>query len=177
MKQVRYTKDIYPQFKIGDYTYGNPKILGGGILEIGKFTSIADGCLILLGVDHRSDWVTTYPFSAIFPEAAHIPGHPKSKGPVIIGNDVWIGQNVTILSDVRIGNGAIIGAGSVVTKDVKPYTIVCGNPASFKRIRFNSYAACQALNELAWWDWPIGKIKDNLPRLLSKPEDAKLWNL
>jgi len=176
MKKIQYTKDIHPQFKIGDYTYGNPKILGGGILEIGKFTSIADGCLILLGVDHRSDWLTTYPFSAIMPEASHIKGHPRTKGPVIIGHDVWIGQNVTILSDVRIGNGAIIGAGSVVTKDVKPYTIVCGNPATFKRIRFNSYQTCQALNELEWWNWDIEKIKANFHNLLCKPEKTKIWN-
>lgn len=180
MTKVQWTKDSfpkdkYPNIEIGDYTYGKIKIAGQGKVRIGKFCSIAGGCTILLGVDHRADWITTYPFSEIFEEAAHIPGHPRSKGPVIIGHDVWIGQNVTILSDVRIGNGAIIGAGSVVTKDVKPYTIVCGNPAVFKRIRFNSYQMAQAMNELAWWNWPIEKIKANFKNLLCTPEDTKIW--
>lgn len=169
-----WTKDIYPQFKIGDYTYGHPKILGKGVVSIGRFCSIANGCLILLGVDHRIDWLTTYPFSALFPEAAHIQGHPRTKGPVIIGNDVWIGQNVTILSNVRIGNGAIIGAGSVVTKDVRPFAVVTGNPAVFRHIRFHSYDACRRLEELAWWDWDIETIKRALPDLLCKPELSKL---
>lgn len=59
-------------------------------------------------------------------------GH-ESFRPVVIGNDVWIGARVIILPGVKIGDGAVIGAGSVVTKDVEPYSVVAGNPA--KRIR------------------------------------------
>lgn len=174
MKRIRLTKDIYPQHKIGDYTYGTPKILGNGELSIGKFCSIADGCLILLGVDHNPDWITTYPFPAVWPEAAHIPGHPRSKGPVHIGHDVWIGQNTTILSGVRIGNGAIIGAASVVAKDVGPYEIHCGNPARFVRNRFYLPSLCRKVEALQWWNWPLERIKHELPNLLTQARESKL---
>ena len=59
------------------------------------------------------------------------------KGDTVIGNDVWIGQNATILPGVRIGDGAIIGANSIVGSDVSPYTIVVGNPANVLRKRFD----------------------------------------
>lgn len=175
MKRIRLTRDFYPQYPIGDHTYGKPTILGNGQLSIGKFTSIADGCLILLGVDHNPDWITTYPFPAVWPEAEHIPGHPRSKGPIHIGHDVWIGQNCTILSGVSIEDGAIIGAASVVAKNVGPYEIHCGNPARFVRNRFNSTRQIQRVMSLKWWDWPIEKIKCELPNLLTDPRSSKLW--
>ena len=61
----------------------------------------------------------------------------QDEKPIYIGNDVWIGQRVIILPGIHIGNGAIIGAGSVVTKDVKDYDIVAGNPAKVIRNRMN----------------------------------------
>ena len=76
-------------------------------LKIGKFCSIADNVTIFLGGEHRNDWVSTYPFNALLKNYEHIEGHPKSKGDVIIGNDVWIGSRVVILSGVKIGDGAI----------------------------------------------------------------------
>ena len=80
---------------------------------------------------------------------------------MIIGNDVWIGDRATILSGVRIGDGAVIGAGSVVTKDVEPYSIVAGNPARPKRTRFDE-ETIKKLLEIKWWDWPVEKINDNV---------------
>ena len=93
-----------------------------------------------------------------FPEAKDISGHPATKGNVIIGNDVWIGYKATIMSGVTIGDGAVIGACSVVTKDVKPYEIVAGNPAKVIRKRFSDEIIIQLL-KIAWWNWPIEKIK------------------
>ena len=101
----------------------------------------------------------TYPFNALFSEGAHITGHPSSKGDIVIGNDVWIGYQSCILSGVTIGNGAIIGAKSVVTKDVPPYAIVAGNPAKFIRYRFPQ-ETIDKLENLAWWDWDISVIKE-----------------
>lgn len=158
-------------YKIGEWTYGVPEIMwgDGAHLTIGKFCAIAPGVSIYLGGNHRPDWVTTYPFSALtqhWPEARAIAGHPSSRGDVVIGNDVWMGNNCAILSGVRIGDGAVIGAHSVVTKDVPPYAIVGGNPARVIRLRFLE-AQIAALLRLAWWDWPEDRLRPLLPLLLS----------
>lgn len=153
----------------GEGTFGVPTIHSWGEgtqLLIGKYCSIAKGVNIFLGGEHRTDWVTTYPFSALWPEAKHIPGHPKSKGNVIIGNDVWIGALSCILSGVQIGDGAVVGAGALVTKDVPPYAIVGGNPAKIIRYRFDE-ATIEALLQIRWWDWPKEEISQALPLLLS----------
>lgn len=124
----------------------------------------------LLGGEHRADWITTYPFNALFGEGAHITGHPSSKGDIVVGNDVWIGYQSCISSGVTIGNGAIIGARSVITKDVPPYAIVAGNPAKFVRYRFPQ-ETIDKLESLAWWDWDISVIKGAIPLLLSNKID------
>lgn len=173
LKRPVMTKSIYKEHKIGDYTYGHPKIIGHGEIEIGKFCSFADGVTILLGVEHNVDWVTTYPFSAIFHEASHIPGHPKSKGKITIGHDVWIGQSATILSNVTIATGAVIGANAVVTKDVEPYSIVAGNPAIHKKYRYpDEWIDC--IQKIAWWNWPIDTIMERIAILLQPPGDHLL---
>jgi len=163
------------QYDIGDYTYGKPHVLSWGegtTLRIGRYCSIAEGVVILLGGEHRADWVTTYPFNAIFqltekhhnstpPQQAH-----KSKGDVIIGSDVWIGYQSLILSGVTIGDGSIIGAHSVVTKDVPAYGVVGGNPAKHIKCRFEQNVISK-LQQIAWWNWDDEKVLKALPYLLS----------
>jgi len=159
----------YADFDIGEWTYGRPNILSqdqGATLKIGKFCSIAGDVTIMLGGEHRIDWITTYPFNIFFKEAKHLTGHPATKGDVIINNDVWIGEGAFILSGICIGNGAVIAARSVVTKDVKPYTIVGGNPAHEIKKRFPD-EIIEKLLQIQWWNWPIEKIKENIPLLLS----------
>ena len=115
-KKWKFRKD-----EIGGFTYGSPLILGrddGAKFKIGSFCSIAEGVTLILGRNHRPDWTTTYPFSVVFKEFNHIKGHPQSKGDIIIGSDVWIGWNATILSGVTIGDGAVIGANATVAKSV-----------------------------------------------------------
>ncbi len=158
----------YRRYEIGDYTYGDPKVVSfheGSTLRMGKFCSLSKNVTIFLGGEHRTDWVTTYPFSALFEEAAHIKGHPATKGDVIVGNDVWIGFGVTILSGVTIGDGAAIAARSVVTSSVKPYEIVGGNPAKHIKFRFNEETIAKLL-EIRWWDWDLDTIKANVDLLL-----------
>jgi virginiamycin A acetyltransferase len=83
------------------------------------------------------------------------------KGDTVIGNDVWIGYNATIMPGVRIGDGAIIATNSTVVKDVDPYSIVGGNPAKEIRKRF-SKEKIEKLLEIQWWNWEIEKITENL---------------
>lgn len=166
----------YPQFEIGRGTYGNPTVRSSGAkatLKVGAFCSFASGVQIFLGGEHRTDWVTTYPFNVLWVAANHIKGHPKSKGDVIIGNDVWIGHESVIMSGVNIGDGAVIGARSVVTKDVAPYSIVAGNPARFVRKRFDD-ATINRLLALKWCEWPDATIEQLLPMLLSNAVEAFL---
>ena len=164
----------HPNIKIGDYTYyddfnsvenfiKNVRYhfdFTGDELIIGKFCMIASGVeFIMNGANHLSSAVSAYPF-AIFggdwSDAMYGKSYP-SKGNTVIGNDVWIGYRASILPGISIGDGAIIGAYSVVTDDVPPYTIVGGNKAVQIRKRFDE-AGIAKLLELAWWDWPIEKI-------------------
>lgn len=159
----------YMQYKIGKYSYGKPKVRSWGesaTLNIGKFCSIGPDVTIFLGGEHRTDWVTTYPFSEIFSEAKGFLGHPRTKGDVIIGHDVWIGAESMILSGVTIGSGAVIAARSVVTKDVPSYAIVAGNPAKIVRFRFEE-SIVEVLLKIAWWNWPMEKITQAWPLMLS----------
>lgn len=172
--KINYTRDLphYKRYNIGEYTYGSPTVLygreeGGGDLVIGKFCSIAEDVVILLGGNHRIDWVTTYPFNKLMEEFSGIKGHPTTKGDVIIGNDVWIGYKSLILSGVKIGDGAVIAACSVVTKDVEPYTIVAGNPAKPIRRRFSDEIINRLL-AIQWWNKDINIIKKYIPLMLSQ---------
>jgi serine acetyltransferase len=93
-------------------------------------------------------------------------GHPTCKGNITIENDVWIGSKSTIMSGVKIHNGAVVGANSVVTKDVPPYAIVAGNPAQIIKFRFD-VDQIQALQEIRWWNWDEEKIKKEAMELWS----------
>lgn len=105
-------------------------------LFIGDYVSIANKVVFILGGNHQTNTFSTYPFYSklinLKPEADSL-----TKGPIIVENEVWIGYGALILSGVRIGKGAIIAAGSVVTKDVPAYSIVGGNPARLIKYRFN----------------------------------------
>ena len=131
-------------------------------LIMGKFCSIACGAKFLFtSANHTQKSLSTYPFPIFFDEwdldVEDITSAWDRKGDIIIGNDVWIGYEAVIMSGVTIGDGAIIGARSVVTKDIPPYTIVGGVPARQIRRRF-SEETIAALLELKWWNWPREKI-------------------
>ena len=123
-------ENLFPIDKVtvGNYTYGPLHIHSYGNpderLRIGHFCSIAHNVLFLLGGEHRYDLLSTYPFRKFILGERHV---AKTKGPIIVEDDVWIGMNTMILSGVTIGKGAVIAAGSVVAKDIPPYAVYAGN--------------------------------------------------
>lgn len=152
------------QMDVGKWTYYFELHIDSLIpksVRIGNFCAISGQVVIMVTADHRVDRVTTYPFMSFsdkgWPNARGIQGHPTGKGPVVIGNDVWIGREALILSGVTIGDGAVIGARAVVTKDVPPYAIVAGNPAKVVKYRFDP-ETIRKLLAIAWWDWPDQEI-------------------
>ena len=141
----------------------------GDKLIIGKFCQIGAGVeFVMNGANHQMNAATTFPFYTLEgwrmepPALENLP----FRGNTVIGNDVWIGQNATILPGVRVGSGAIIGASAVVGSDVEPYTIVAGNPARELRKRFDADLAALLL-EFRWWDRSIDEIQELIPILTS----------
>ena len=153
---------------IGKYTYGKPKITlwsDSDFVRIGSFCSIAENVNIIAGGEHNYSWLTSYHSKLLLDWSKMIDKIPQQR-PVIIENDVWIGQGATILSGVTIENGAVIGADSLVTKDVRSYEIVGGNPAKHINYRFESNIIDELLR-IKWWDWNIEKILKNADILQS----------
>ena len=151
------------KFEIGEHSYYkdiyNPLEVP---VSIGKFCSISFS-LIILGDDHACislpNTVFTYPFDALWGTPA-LEGQ-KVRGKITIGNDVWMGMHVYIRPGITIGDGAIIGAGTLISKDVKPYEIVSGNPMKHMRYRFTE-EQIKNLLEVQWWNWADEKIRKNM---------------
>ncbi|VXB76356.1 Streptogramin A acetyltransferase [Flavobacterium sp. 9AF] len=176
-----------PNIIVGDYTYyddfenvenfeKNVKYHFDFIddkLIIGKFCMIASGVkFIMNGANHLTHSLSAYPF-AIFGKGWEKAMEGKTypnKGDIIIGNDVWIGHNATIMAGIKIGDGAIIATNSTVIKDVAPYTVVGGNPAQEIRKRFDEKTINKLL-EIKWWDWNIEKITNNIQKLTDNKID------
>jgi acetyltransferase-like isoleucine patch superfamily enzyme len=175
-KKKKSLQEKYPRYEIGRGTYGDLRVDAwgeGATLRIGAFCSFADGVQIFLGGDHRVDWVTTYPFNVFWDAAKQIKGHPKTKGNVAIGNDVWVGREAVILSGVTVGDGAVVGTRAVVTEDVPPYAIAVGVPARLVKKRFDD-ETIRRLLRLQWWHWEDDRIRKALPLLLSSDVKAFL---
>lgn len=130
------------------------------LARIGRFTSIASG-VVIGGARHPMEWVSMSPVfyagrdsvKAKFAEHKLMP-HDG----VIIGHDVWIGRSAIVLAGVTVGDGSVIGAGSVVTKDVPPYAIMAGNPARLIRYRFDENVI-RKLEEIKWWNFSEARLK------------------
>lgn len=135
-------------------------------VQVGRYSSLNWQAKVLVGGGHRTDWVSTYNLAFELGLGSRAPGVPTTRGPVVIGNDVWIGWEALILSGVTIGDGAVIGARAVITKDVEPYAIVVGSPQQQKGWRFDADTRA-ALLRIKWWDWPQDKVIDHIPQINS----------
>lgn len=168
-----------PNIVVGDFTYIAETEFESHVthlyewnndrLIIGRFCQIAAGVeFIMNGANHKMNCATTYPFFTFDGWDAETPPSDDMglRGDTVIGNDVWIGQNATILPGVHIGDGAIIGADAVVGSDIPPYTVAVGNPARVMRHRFDNELT-ELLLRLRWWDRPIDEIKSLVPLLTS----------
>jgi acetyltransferase-like isoleucine patch superfamily enzyme len=175
-------------------------LINGGVIShvrIGRYCSLAPDVRIG-SVEHPTDWLTTSDvaqFSGVhewdkFSAPDQVPalqqirrGYKNSRPMTELGNDVWIGQGVFIKAGVKIGDGAIVGARSVVTKDVPPYAVVAGTPATLKKMRFPQ-ATIDRLQALQWWKYkifdffsePLDDIEFVLARLESLKVAGKLKN-
>ena len=126
------------------------------------------------GANHQMNTISTFPFYVMdgwnkIAQAPNLTELPY-KGDTVVGNDVWIGENVTILPGVHIGDGAIIGANSVVAKDIPAYSISVGNPCEVKKYRFDA-EMIRLLEQLKWWDKSVDEIKKLIPLLSNSDFD------
>ncbi len=184
-KRVGFLKPLIrnPLIEVGDYSYyDDPEgpehfeernvlyhfdFLGDRLI-IGKFCAIATGTrFIMNGANHDMRGFSSYPFGVMgggWQEGFDLDGYrEQSRGDIIIGDDVWIGREATILPGVAIGSGAIVAAGAIVSRDVPSYGMVAGNPAELVRLRFEEEIVDRLL-ALSWWDWS--------PELISKHREA-----
>lgn len=140
---------------IGAFTYVSAQSLASNA-RVGRYCSIGRRVEIGQG-DHPKDWLTTspFPYSDIFGLRTALTETFDTLPETVIGNDVWLGGKVSVLSGVTIGDGAIVGFGSVVTKDVPPYAIVVGTPAKVIRYRFDE-ALIDRLLAYKWWRFDLG---------------------
>ena len=169
--------------KYEDYSFalfGRRSYMGKGQIDmilpsffmVGNYTSIGKNVTLILNQDHDYMSVTNYPFYVINNNADYkSPVSSKNnnknikntKRQIIIGHDVWIGDNVTILSGTYIGNGAVVGAGSVVSGVIPSYSIVAGVPARIIKYRFSKELRTK-INEIKWWYWDEKTILDNIEK-------------
>ena len=171
-----------PNIIVGDYSYYDDPVdpegfernvlyhYGPDRLIIGKFCAIATHVkFIMNGANHKLDGISTYPFPIFghgwegeMEQMINLP----SRGDTIVGNDVWLGYEAMIMPGVTIGDGAVIAARSVVVKDIPPYAIAGGNPATVIKQRFMD-SDIATLLEIQWWNWDIEKITRNIPLLMA----------
>jgi virginiamycin A acetyltransferase len=173
-----------PQIDVGEYTYyddpEDPEAFetrnvlyayGPERLVVGRYCALATGVrFIMAGANHSMAGVSTFPFTIFGGEWAErtldILQAIPSRGDTVVGSDVWLGYQATVMPGVRIGHGAVVAAGSVVGSDVPPYAIAAGNPARVVRRRFED-ADVERLLRAAWWDWPVALVTGHVRTIMA----------
>ena len=170
-----YLKNVidHPRITVGAFTYASdfdPPAADGWAarlapylfpfsrdsLWIGKYCQIAHGVRFIgASANHATRAISSFPFAAFDPDRREA-FQPDTRD-TVIGHDVWLGHGALVLPGARIGNGVFVGAGAVVRGTVPDYAVVTGNPALVTRMRF-AKDEIDALNRLAWWDWPARRV-------------------
>lgn len=128
-----------------------------GEMTIGKYTGFHYSALLIPGSLHHTDWVGTLHSHIEDGQWVSASDAVFSKGPIVVGNDCYVGYEALVTSGITIGDGAVIAARAVVTKDVEPYSIIAGNPGRLVRYRFEEPIR-DALLRIKWWDWSTDKV-------------------
>ncbi len=159
-------------FESGRYSYGELNVVTFNKdhkLKIGNFVSIAQNVYFMVSTEHYLNHISTFPFKVKITK--ELEEESFGKGDIVISDDVWIGFGSIILSGVTIGQGAVVAAGSVVTKDVPPYAIVGGTPAKVIKYRFDE----KTINELLKIDYSKldkNDIENHIKELYSNELDT-----
>lgn len=174
---VLYDDVVLTDVVLGDFSYVSYRSRLSKV-RIGKFTSIGPEVFAGLGMHPSKNFISTHPYfykneKAQSPTDKEVLSFSEFSE-ISIGNDVWVGARAIILDGVMIGDGAIVAAGSVVTKDVPPYAVVGGVPAKVIRYRF-SIQEIETLKKLAWWDKDPMWLKNNANSFVDIPRFMKIF--
>lgn len=174
-----YNLNIINKIVVGNHSYGNINVMSYNHktenLIIGNFVSIADNVSFILGGNHNVNCFSTYPYKVKYLKSQKY--EATSKGPIIIEDDVWIGFGCIILSGVTIKKGAIIAAGSIVTKDVEEFSIYGGNPAKKIKDRYDDKNIIEIMKQLNFSKLNEDFIKNNIEILYEQLTFEKLLKI
>jgi virginiamycin A acetyltransferase len=143
-------------FGYGTVIYGRCVFKGSAEIRIGRYCAIGDG-VRMISSDHATNRAN---LQIRLQKRLGFGDLDVARGPIAVGDNVWIGDAAILLSGVRVGDGAVIAAGAVVTRDVPAFAIVGGSPARVIRMRFGDEEIAR-LSELAWWNWPEEEMRAN----------------
>ncbi len=161
----------YHDVEIGMYSYGGcfDSTHIRAKTKIGRYCSFAGG-VCRFNANHPMEFRSMHPFF-YSPDFGDVQKELIHRSELVIGNDVWVGQNAIILPSVkRIGDGAVIGAGAVVTRDVPDFAIVGGNPAKVIRYRFSKETQLK-IKASKWWDKDITELQKDIEEFVHPLEN------
>ncbi|MGH3426277.1 MAG: CatB-related O-acetyltransferase [Mycobacteriales bacterium] len=143
-------------FGFGTVIYGPGIFKGSANIGMGRYCAVGDG-VRMISSNHATDRAN---LQIRLQKRLGFGDLDTARGPIEVGNNVWIGDAAILLSGVTVGDGAVIAAGAVVTRDVPAFAVVAGSPARVTRMRFGDEEIAR-LSDLAWWNWSEEEMREN----------------